>query len=325
MTDFCSAPLDAASLRAAGRIRLFDFAAPARLPQPWLAYPARRWGIVTANVHLRQLNPHLQLDECPVLLGDEHLEQRSTDTFAGVTAHGWGGTNVHIQCFGGRDEGMRPPPQPTPEPLRPRLAYWPAGGGDLGGVNRPRRGYFLVGSWNNWEPTQQMESEGDGCFGATIVLEPVHNGTCLFQIWIDGSNEKVLHPYHEDDNRELARSGYGFEGSEVHGPSRDEFGDLGSWGIQPEVAGRPRRYADPATSESLPLPTQAAPVGIAARVRSGAACHAFSALPLRRGLLGAPRRGQVSVDEHQAGVAPAALVDAGAGEGGLQKLARTPA
>lgn len=222
-----------------------------------------KWGIVTANVHLRQLNPHLQLDECPVLLGDEHLEQRSTDTFAGVTAHGWGGTNVHIQCFGGRDEGVRLPPQPTPEPLRPRLAYWPAGGGDLGGVNRPRRGYFLVGSWNNWEPTQQMESEGDGCFGATIVLEPVHNGTCLFQIWIDGSNEKVLHPYHEDDNRELARSGYGFEGSEVHGPSRDEFGDLGSWGIQPEV----------------------------------------------------------SVDEHQAGAAPAALVDAGAGEGGLQKLA----
>lgn len=169
-----------------------------------------RWGIVCANNHLHQLNPHLDLTSQPVLLCGEPTEQKMSAVFVGVSAHGFGGTNVHLHCYGGVDEDIRQPPEPTPQELRPRLSYWPGGGGDLGSMNRPRSGFFIIGSWSGWTVPESMEDEGDGCYGYTLVLG--ENRWEQFQLVIDQNYAKVLHP-----QRYKAA-----KGTEVYGPTRQE-------------------------------------------------------------------------------------------------------
>lgn len=181
------------------------------------AMHAIRWGISLANVHLRQLNPHLDIADVPVAIADEHLEFRSQGVFNGVNAHGFGGTLVNILLFGGVDEDLRPPPGPVPEESRPKLAFWPAGGGHLESDSRPRKGFFLVGSWNCWEP-EQMVNQGQGCHSLVITLGD--NRWEQFQILIDGNENKLLHPYSYKSPK----------GTQIHGPSDcDEIGRSCTW------------------------------------------------------------------------------------------------
>lgn len=183
-----------------------------------------RWGIATPNVHLNQLNPHLDLQNVPVLLSTEPLEQKIQAVFIGVSSHGFGGTHVHLHCYGSVDEDMRPPPEARPEEQKPRLSYWPGGGGDLGSMNRPRRGFFITGTWNNWEP-EKMEDEGEGCYGYTLTLG--ENRWEQFQIRIDGSDMKVLHP----------QSYKATKGTEVFGPIRlEEVENDSTWFIDGRVS-----------------------------------------------------------------------------------------
>jgi len=202
-----------------------------------------RWGISTPNVHLNQLNPHLDLQNCPVLLGTEPMEQKISAVFIGVSSHGFGGTHVHMHCYGAVDEEMRPPPEPTPEELRPRLAYWPGGGGDLGSMNRPRRGFFVTGTWNNWEP-EPMQDEGEGCYGYTLTLG--ENRWEQFQLCIDGSDMKVLHP----------QSYKATKGTEVFGPVRsEEVENDYTWLIDGRVSAAAPQLPPPAeVSSTLALP-----------------------------------------------------------------------
>ncbi|OLP82529.1 Phthiocerol synthesis polyketide synthase type I PpsD [Symbiodinium microadriaticum] len=169
-----------------------------------------RWGIVCANNHLNQLNPHLDISSCPLLMCTEPTEQKLSAVFVGVSSWGFGGTNVHMHCYGGVDEEIRLPPEPTPQELRPRLSYWPSGGGDLGSMSRPRRGFFIIGSWSGWTEPEPMEDEGDGCYGYTLVLGDTRWEQ--FQLLIDNSYSKVLHPQRYKAPK----------GTEVFGPTRQE-------------------------------------------------------------------------------------------------------
>lgn len=169
-----------------------------------------RWGIVCGNNHLNQLNPHLDPANCPLLLCTEPTEQKLSAVFMGVSSWGFGGTNVHMHCYGGVDEEIRLPPEPTPQELRPRLSYWPSGGGDLGSMSRPRRGFFIIGTWTSWNEPEAMEDEGDGCYGYTLVLG--EQRWEQFQLLVDNNYAKVLHP----------RRFKAPKGTEVYGPTRYE-------------------------------------------------------------------------------------------------------
>nr|AQS99277.1 type I polyketide synthase [Gambierdiscus polynesiensis] len=158
-----------------------------------------RWGIVMPNVHLKCLNSRVDLGDprCQSLsIATELLEQGlgniDTNVFAGVTAFGWGGTNIHIQCFGNPDEGPRPEAEAWQDEPKSRLLYWPAGGGDIDIDRRPRKGYFIIGTFNEWKEGVHMHSEGDGCHGYTLTLG--ENRWEQFQILIDGNTSKVMHP-----------------------------------------------------------------------------------------------------------------------------------
>jgi polyketide synthase-associated protein len=170
-----------------------------------------KYGVSVPNLHLRQLNPHLEFEEHSHILSDERLPFRMDTSFQCLFARGFGGTNVNLLSFGRIDDSLRPPPQAAPEDERPRLVYWPAGGGMLDLESRPRRGYFISGSWNAWASDQRMEEEGFGTYGFTITLD--EKRWEHFNIIIDGDSRKVLHP-----GRYKAQ-----KGTMVFGP--DDLGD----------------------------------------------------------------------------------------------------
>mmetsp|Transcript_72973 Transcript_72973/g.171033 ORF Transcript_72973/g.171033 Transcript_72973/m.171033 type:complete len:756 (+) Transcript_72973:37-2304(+) len=61
------------------------------------------WGVMAPNNHLQQLNPHLEFENKSGLL-TEPLETPMRSTYMGVSAHGFGGTQVHVISYGHTDQ-----------------------------------------------------------------------------------------------------------------------------------------------------------------------------------------------------------------------------
>merc|ERR1719482_2162083 len=78
-----------------------------------------KWGFQPGFLHLRQMNPHLDPHEHSLVFATEAVEYRMRSTFTGVNARGFGGTNVHVLCYGNVDEGVRPPQLPLSEEKKP--------------------------------------------------------------------------------------------------------------------------------------------------------------------------------------------------------------
>jgi polyketide synthase-associated protein len=149
-----------------------------------------QWGMTVTNLHLRQVNAHIEYSTSPCNLSTENLEQSMASSFVGHFARGQGGSNVYLLLWGQVNTDKVPPPAPAP--ARDAIIFWPGGGGMLPPEQRPESFYSIVGSWSKWEKPQAMEAEGDGRFGFTIVLGV--NRWEQFQIWLDGDSTKVLHP-----------------------------------------------------------------------------------------------------------------------------------
>jgi len=178
---------------------------------------AGQWGIITPNIHLGQLNPHVNMNDTPINIPVEQLGYRMGSDFTGATACGFGGTNVHVINHGMINEDLRPPPAAMHEDIRPRLAYWPGGGGDLDADLLPRRGYSIAGTWNDWGAPEEMASEGEGVYGYTVTLGD--SRWEQFQIYLDGDINRVLHP-----------SRYkGPKGTRVFGPDSADEAMGSSW------------------------------------------------------------------------------------------------
>eukprot|EP00928_Gymnodinium_smaydae_P029779 TRINITY_DN22332_c0_g1_i2.p1 TRINITY_DN22332_c0_g1~~TRINITY_DN22332_c0_g1_i2.p1 ORF type:complete len:863 (+),score=187.93 TRINITY_DN22332_c0_g1_i2:54-2642(+) len=172
-----------------------------------------KFGCVPGNLHLRSLNPHIDEQESPLLISGECLQYRMRCAFTGVSARGFGGTNVHVLCHGGREasheEGAA---LDDAEASRPRLCFWPNGGGGLDNAARPRKGYFLVtaGAEGAWPETAEepMDDEGNGCYGYTVTLG--EDRCARFRLLLDADGSRVLHP----------RQAGAPSGTAVFGPSR---------------------------------------------------------------------------------------------------------
>eukprot|EP00403_Amphidinium_massartii_P017302 CAMPEP_0178421644 /NCGR_PEP_ID=MMETSP0689_2-20121128/26753_1 /TAXON_ID=160604 /ORGANISM="Amphidinium massartii, Strain CS-259" /LENGTH=914 /DNA_ID=CAMNT_0020043161 /DNA_START=31 /DNA_END=2772 /DNA_ORIENTATION=+ len=62
---------------------------------------------VSPNLHLRELNPNLDMTGFPALMETEGMMCEHTSTFAGVSSFGFGGTNSHGMAFGKHVGGHR--------------------------------------------------------------------------------------------------------------------------------------------------------------------------------------------------------------------------
>jgi polyketide synthase-associated protein len=174
-------------------------------------------GLITPNLHLKALNPHMEFGE-QVALCTEHIEHRINSSYSGCTAKGFGGTNVHAIIWsrvGDADEKKR-------YTDTKKIVFWPGGGGELDAEEMPRKkaGYFIAGTWSRGKP-EQMQEEGNNSYGYTMVLG--ENRWERFQIYLDGSDSRRLHP-----PVQAAR-----KGSAVLGPVKDASGL--SW----QIDGRP--------------------------------------------------------------------------------------
>jgi 3-oxoacyl-(acyl-carrier-protein) synthase len=151
------------------------------------------WGLIAPTVHLQQLNGYVDVQDSELQINSETIEYSTRVNFAGVSAFGLGGTNVHLTIYGGCDEdNKRSAPEPTPAEFKPSLAYWPAGGGDVEAGARPRNGYYVIGTFNNWNADTPMKVEDDGVFSYVVALG--ENRWESFQIQLDDYGDKLLHP-----------------------------------------------------------------------------------------------------------------------------------
>lgn len=107
------------------------------------------------------------------------------------------------------------------------IVFWPGGGGELEDRAQPNKSYTIVGSWTGFEEPQEMTAVSRGTYAFTVTLGP----HCfeIFQIRLDGDEDKVLHPGVRGGQKDMV----------VRGPEKaDKSKDL-FWTID----GRKQSYA----------------------------------------------------------------------------------
>lgn len=145
------------------------------------------------NIHLRQLNPSMELDTSPLVLNTESMPYRNKYSYHSTTGRSLSGMNAHVICWGKADQAYNPPEKETIE--RQAFCFWPGGGGETSPALKPAfggAGYMIVGSWLNWEQAEPMQRETDGSFSHIVTLG--ENRFETFQIWIDGDVDRALGP-----------------------------------------------------------------------------------------------------------------------------------
>jgi len=150
------------------------------------------WGAIHPILHLRVMNPHMDLDVCerPVNLNTDVMEFPLVSSYTGITNMSNVGTNAHCIVFGQLTEEHHRI-EPAPKLVRDKILFWPEGGGSLDPEHVPRRGYEIAGTFNRWVP-EPMEQVGPGTYEFTMTLGI--NRWERFQLCLDADNKKMLFP-----------------------------------------------------------------------------------------------------------------------------------
>mmetsp|Transcript_16580 Transcript_16580/g.45018 ORF Transcript_16580/g.45018 Transcript_16580/m.45018 type:complete len:1127 (-) Transcript_16580:43-3423(-) len=189
---------------------------------------SQRIGIVSPNIHVKTLNPYITLEDYAVHISNEALSFRTPSSFHGVTAYGFGGTNVHTLLHTDLDTERFPTGKVDLD--RTVFSFWPGGGGELEDELKPDKGYMIMGSWSSWDASEKMRAESDGSYSFLLTLGP--NRFEHFVILIDGDSAKALHPGTKD----------GAGAAPVQGPDRQEDIQGSCWCVD----GRTQLVAMPA-------------------------------------------------------------------------------
>lgn len=146
-----------------------------------------RWGKTVPSIHLCAINPQVDFEMCErrARVVMESCEFALTSTFHSMGNRSLQGTNGHA-IFRGEVEG-RLIEQSAP-PSRPKIFFWPGGGGV---PTVPQSGYFIAGSWSRWNPLR-MDSDTDSVYTHTVTIGD--DGLEHFQVWVDGDKLRALHP-----------------------------------------------------------------------------------------------------------------------------------
>jgi len=155
-----------------------------------------QFGTMAPMLHLSQLNPMIDPDEPTAQMLTECMAYKHRQAVNGIRGQSIVGTLGFITFTGIVNEMHVPLSRPWTE-APDRIAFWPGGGGALDHTALPGRGYEIMGSWDGWGSSYEMEeSEGssDGEKVFTYVVTLGVNRFEQFQILIDGNRRKVLHP-----------------------------------------------------------------------------------------------------------------------------------
>mmetsp|Transcript_44708 Transcript_44708/g.83384 ORF Transcript_44708/g.83384 Transcript_44708/m.83384 type:complete len:1060 (-) Transcript_44708:36-3215(-) len=150
-----------------------------------------RHGFFSGNIHMKAINPYIDCEERAIQIPQDALSFRLRKTYAGVTAFGFTGSNVHIQMSNFVDETLHGTKTYSLD-IEKKLSYWPGGGGKASVDETPMRGYTILGSWSSWEELEPMQEENSSLYTYKMTLG--ENRWESFQILLDGDRSRTLHP-----------------------------------------------------------------------------------------------------------------------------------
>mmetsp|Transcript_80532 Transcript_80532/g.249869 ORF Transcript_80532/g.249869 Transcript_80532/m.249869 type:complete len:870 (+) Transcript_80532:3-2612(+) len=198
------------------------------------------YGTMTPLLHLSQLNPMIDSEEPATQMLTENLAFKHRQSITGLKGHSIVGTLAFLTITAIAAEDHVPLSRPWTE-CPERIAFWPGGGGVLDHQALPGRGYEIIGSWDGWENSYEMEetegsTEGEKIY--TYVATLGVNRFEQFQVLIDGNRRKVLHP----DRAKASNS------TPVFGP------DVSAYGLSWMIDGRPQ-YKEELVEKGGPPPS----------------------------------------------------------------------
>mmetsp|Transcript_104942 Transcript_104942/g.165644 ORF Transcript_104942/g.165644 Transcript_104942/m.165644 type:complete len:1039 (-) Transcript_104942:30-3146(-) len=176
----------------------------------------QRFACNIPSLHIKNLNPHIELEETPVIVHSEALSYRCRSSFHSTSTRGFGGTNVSLLFWAQSPEELIRVKRPNFQ--QQVVWFWPGGGG---AIQDASSSCFIFGSWTNWSKVEVMDEDGRGNY--TFVVTLGDSGHESFQILLDGDPSKALHPDRRD----------GKSGGPVLGPSPSET--AGYWTIDGRV------------------------------------------------------------------------------------------
>jgi len=153
-----------------------------------------RKGLHGPQIHLKQL-----LDMTSILENDEEapsriqflteaIQSHGPKQLVGVNSFSTTGTNISMLIAGHV-------PHLTQAVSGRRVSWFPAGKTNV--AQSVLRGFFIVGSWTNFQSADLMEEEAEGVYAYTMTLG--ENRFETFQIWMDEDSDNVYHPLHSRD------------------------------------------------------------------------------------------------------------------------------
>nr|AQS99180.1 type I polyketide synthase [Gambierdiscus excentricus] len=148
-------------------------------------------------LHLSILNPYIDPNSEPAgQMLTECMAFKHRQAVSGVRGQSIVGT-LGFMLFSVVANDNKVPVSKPWDTAPERIAFWPGGGGALENIALPGRGYEIIGSWDGWATSHEMqELEGHGS-EEKIYMYIVTLGVNLFeqfQILIDGNTRKVIHP-----------------------------------------------------------------------------------------------------------------------------------
>mmetsp|Transcript_6355 Transcript_6355/g.18130 ORF Transcript_6355/g.18130 Transcript_6355/m.18130 type:complete len:1387 (+) Transcript_6355:32-4192(+) len=130
------------------------------------------------------------------LISTEALEAANVAHHAGINSFSTSGTSVHQILWGARPEEERRVYSGAPIPWFPASADRASERGSVAEESSEclpmMADYYIIGSWNTWERPIKMQQESLGEW--TYVIKLGENRWETFQIWIEGDQDRVLHP-----------------------------------------------------------------------------------------------------------------------------------
>eukprot|EP00913_Durusdinium_trenchii_P011321 g10632.t2 len=108
-----------------------------------------------------------------LMIATENLTYYTRSSVHGVISNGWGGTMGCVMCTGALQSH-------TPQETSRSMMLWLGGGGQ---APKPEKGYFITGSWDDWNQGIAMMEEAPGIYVASE-----------FQIALDSTGARCLKP-----------------------------------------------------------------------------------------------------------------------------------